>query len=245
MLTSELVACVQRFEPDPGVQPGTVPLAEEDYESILGCLLATRPLGPLWLFAYGSLIWKPEVTHAEERVATAPGWHRAFCLKLLRWRGTPERPGLMMALDRGGSCKGVIYRLPEEGLREQLSKLLRREMSVKWLPDGGRPVTTNAVRWISVTCGKEAISAVAFVANPNGGAYAGKLGLEDVARTLATAAGHWGSCAEYLRNTVIHLESRGIRDGNLWRLQKLVAAEIATSRKTGRLRSNPGRHTER
>ena len=232
LLTDELVAHVHRFEPDPGVQPGSVPLTEEDYEAVLDGLLSERRPGPFWLFAYGSLIWKPEVTHVEERLATAPGWHRSFCLKLLRWRGTPECPGLMMALDRGGSCKGVIYRLPEDDLRAQLAKLLRREMTTKWPPYGERPLTTNAIRWINVTCGGEALPALAIVANPKGGAYAGRLGLDEVARTLATAAGHWGSCAEYLHNTVVHLEQRGIRDSNLWRLQELVAAEITAARET-------------
>ena len=68
---------------------------------------------PLWLFAYGSLIWKPEIEHVEERIATVRGWHRSFCLKLTRWRGTQEQPGLMMGLDRGGACKGLAFRLPD------------------------------------------------------------------------------------------------------------------------------------
>jgi len=229
-LTEELVAHVQRIEADPGAQPGSVPLTDADYGVILDRLLAARRPGPFWLFVYGSLIWRPEVVHVEERVATAPGWHRSFCLRLLRWRGTPECPGLMMALDRGGSCKGMIYRLPEKDLREQLAKLLRREMTIKWPPYGALPLTTNTVRWIRVKCAGEALTALAVVVNPKGGAYAGRLELEEVARTLAVAAGHWGTCAEYLLNTVVHLEERGIRDSNLWRLQELVAAEIIAAR---------------
>ena len=95
----------------------------------------------LWLFAYGSLIWKPEVEHVEERVGTARGWHRSFCLRLIRWRGTKEQPGLMMALDRGGQCKGVAYRLVGHTVEAQLGKLFRREMSVK--------PSTNMPRWIA------------------------------------------------------------------------------------------------
>jgi cation transport protein ChaC len=233
-LTADLVARVARMEPDPGPQPGSVPLADEDYENIVDELLAERPPGPLWLFAYGSLIWKPEIEHEEERLATAPGWHRSFCLRLTRWRGTRERPGLMMALDRGGSCHGILLRLPEHGLRAHVGKLLRREMSVKWIEEGkptARPMcsalgTGNLVRWIKVRSNGDVVQALAFVANPEGRVYAGRLAPEEVARVLATAAGHWGTCAEYLYNTVLHLDMRGIRDNGLWRLQAMVAAEI-------------------
>lgn len=204
-------------------------MTDADYEQVTERLLADRAPGPLWLFVYGSLIWKPEVDHVEERLARAPGWHRAFCLKLVRWRGTPETPGLMMALDRGGSCNGLIYRLAEDSVRAQLGKLLRREMSIKWLPQDFS-LATNLPRWINVKSGGESISALAFVANPRGRAYAGKLSLEEVARMLATAAGHWGSCAEYLHNTIVHLDRRGIRDSGLWHLQELVAAEIEKAR---------------
>ena len=235
MLTAELIARVARTEPDPGPQPGSVPLTDEDYESMAEELLSERPPGPLWLFAYGSLIWKPEILHEEEWLATAPGWHRAFCLKLTRWRGTRERPGLMMALDRGGSCNGLLLRLPESGLRGHVLKLLRREMSVKWTSQETTGMrlrraalgTGNSARWIRIRSDGEILRALAFVANPKGRIYAGRLAPQEVARILATAAGHWGSGAEYLYNTIVHLDLRGIRDRGLWRLQELVAAEIA------------------
>jgi glutathione-specific gamma-glutamylcyclotransferase len=83
------------------------------------------------LFAYGSLIWKPEIEHVEERAGSVRGWHRSFCLRQTRWRGTKEQPGLMMALDRGGQCRGVLYRLPDTDLEGQLGKLFRREFTLK------------------------------------------------------------------------------------------------------------------
>jgi len=235
-LTAELVARVARTEPDPGPQGGSVFLTDEDYEGVVDHLLAQRRPDPVWLFAYGSLIWKPEIEHEEERAATAPGWHRSFCLRLTRWRGTPDRPGLMMALDRGGCCNGVMFRLAESTLRDQLGKLLRREMNVKYpgskrassrspLPDVAVG-TSNVPRWISVRSNGESFPALAFVANPHGRVYTGRLEPDEVARILATAAGHWGSCAEYLYNTILHLDARGIRDEGLWRLQALVAKEI-------------------
>ena len=124
----------------------------------------------------------------------------------------------MMALDRGGQCRGVLYELPLENLEHQLDRLFRREFTVK-------PIN-NVPRWITVQTASGPLKALAFVMNRASPYYAGRLPLEDVARTLAMACGHWGSGAEYLLNTVTNLEARGIHDRNLWRLQQLVAAQI-------------------
>lgn len=217
-LTPEVVARVERLEPDPGPRPEHVYLTDADYDAVVEELLERHSPSSLWVFAYGSLIWKPEFTSVEHRRATAYGWHRSFCLSQTRWRGTPEQPGLMMALDRGGCCRGVVYRLPKENHAEQLGRLVRREMSVKQ--------GTNVPRWITVETNAGKLRAFAITASPLGANYAGKLPLEQVARTLARAAGHWGSGANYLYQTVVKLEEFGIRDSNLWRLQQLVADEI-------------------
>lgn len=217
-LTQELVALVERFEPDPGPLPGIADLTEDDYRRIAGELLAAHRPAPLWLFAYGSLIWKPELEHLAHLPATARGWHRRFCMQITRWRGTLEVPGLMMALDRGGSCAGVVYRLPDMDHYGQIVRLLRREVD-------GSPAT-NVPRWIALTTPEGPVRALTFVAAPCGPRYAGRLPLPEVARTLARAAGNWGSTAAYLYNTLLKLEEHGIRDRNLWTLQALVAEEI-------------------
>jgi cation transport protein ChaC len=218
-LTPELVAKAHRHVVDPGPRSGTVYLQDEDYAWWVDHILTGRGQSREFLvFAYGSLIWKPEFAAVEERIAHAYGWHRAFALKITRWRGSPERPGLMLALDRGGACKGIAYRLPEEGLTEALGKLLRREMSAK--------PPSNVPRWIGLETAQGPVRALAFVVDRNAPAYAGSLELGQVADTLATATGHWGSCAEYLYNTVTHLEARGIRDRKLWQLQALVAERL-------------------
>ena len=220
-LTAHLVARVHRVVEDSGPLPGLVYHTEEDYDAAVREMLASRLRGEdLWLFAYGSLIWKPEVEHVEERVGTARGWHRSFCLRLIRWRGTKEQPGLMMALDRGGQCKGVAYRLADHTVEAQLGKLFRREMSVKPSP--------NMPRWIAVDTDQGRIRAIAFVVSRRGTGYAGRLTPEETADMLAVACGHSGSCAEYLYNTVSHLKERGIHDRNLWHLQQLVAERIAS-----------------
>jgi len=217
-LTEDLVARVERIEPDPGPMPGVPQFNDADYRTAMADLVAQYRPERLHVFAYGSLIWKPEFEIESQIRAIAHGWHRAFCLKLTRWRGTREQPGLMMALDRGGCCNGVLYRLPAGDLAAQIERLLRREMSSK--------PPANMARWFDVETDSGTQRALAFTANPKGSNYCGKLTLEDVARILARAAGHWGSGASYLYQTVAHLDAFGIRDRNLWRLQQIVAAEI-------------------
>ncbi len=218
-LTPELVARTHRVVEDTGPEPGVAYHTDEDYDSWVTTILAQRdPGAPVWLFAYGSLIWKPEIEHVEERAGTARGWHRSFCLRQTRWRGTKEQPGLMMALDRGGQCRGVLYRLADTNIEGQLGRLFRREFTLK--PPNSIP------RWIAIETETDPLRALAFVMNRKAQSYAGRLPPEDVADGLAKACGHWGAGAEYLRSTVAHLEERGIHDRQLWRLQELVAERI-------------------
>lgn len=177
-----------------------------------------------WLFAYGSLIWRPEIEHVEARVGVARGWHRSFCFRISLFRASPEQPGFMMALDRGGQCKGVLYRLPAEGLRAQVERLIRREMPIRHAVDAP---PTNVPRWIRIAAEDGPLRALAFVANPRGAIYCGRMPPDEVADALATACGSRGSCAEYLYNTIVHLEEHDIHDRTLWRLQALVAERIA------------------
>lgn len=218
-LTQEMVARCHRYIVDSGPEPGLGYLDEEDYARLLDATMAVKPTGPIWLFAYGSLIWKPEIEHAEERVATARGYHRAFCIHQTRWRGTLEQPGLMMGLMRGGQCRGVAFRLPDGDPAEMVSRLIRREMTAK--------PPTYLPTWLKLDTSYEPLTALGFAVNPQGRTFAGKHSDADVARILARACGHMGSGADYLFQTVRNLESRGIHDRRLWRLQQLVAAELA------------------
>jgi cation transport protein ChaC len=219
-LTPDLVARVHRVMEDPGPDPSLVYHADEDYEAAVRTLMATHSGGPdTWLFAYGSLIWRPEVEHVEARKGTARGWHRSFCFRVGRFRGTREEPGLMMSLDRGGQCQGMLFKLLPENLEAQLGKLVRREMTVK--------PPNNLPRWIIVETDQGPLRALAFVMNRQSQFYTGRLSPDVVADVVASACGHWGSCAEYLHNTVAHLDEHGIRDRNLWHLQELVAERIA------------------
>jgi cation transport protein ChaC len=164
-------------------------------------------------------MWRPACEIDGQEMALLRGWHRKFCIHIARWRGTPERPGLMMALDRGGSCRAIVQRVAGATVGERLGQLLRRETSSKAHP-------TNRPRWVEVEAAGGRRRALVFAVQRSSPFYSGALTAEDVADTLAGAVGHWGSGAEYLHNTISQLEALGIHDRNLWRLQKLVAARI-------------------
>lgn len=217
-LTAAHVSLVHRDIADPGPVPGLAHFSDADYEDHLGEFLSRRPNGPIAVFCYGSLIWKPAFAPARISRATALGWHRSFCLRMVRWRGTAEQPGLMMQIDRGGTCEGVIHEIAAGSELETLHGLWRREMTIK--PAGNFP------RWIEVETGGRRGQAIAFTANPESPNYAGGLGLDAVAQRLASACGHWGSGADYLHQTVTALEREGIDDPYLWDLQERVAEFI-------------------
>jgi glutathione-specific gamma-glutamylcyclotransferase len=215
-LTPELVALCERKIDEPEPDPRW--LQDVELKAFSRATLAQRPKGPVWIFAYGSLIWKPCFASVGRKRGIAKGWHRSFCLELDRWRGTPEQRGLMMALDHGGSCAGLLYELPEEGLDQTVYELIWREISFKH--------DLGTVRWLTVESEDGPVRALTFWAGPKGQRISRKLPPEKVAVAIARACGHVGSNAAYLHNTVLHLAEAGIFDRNLWHLQKLVAQEI-------------------
>ncbi|MDB5506090.1 MAG: uncharacterized protein JWR75_728 [Devosia sp.] len=220
-LTERHVDLVRREISDPGPQliEGFRPATDEDYAENVAAMLASRPPGPFWLFGCGSLIWRPETAFNEKRFALARGWHRRFCLGWdYRFRGSREQPGLMMALDRGGQCKGVVYSLPEAGLEAELHKLIRREMSM--VP------TAFPWRWIDVVTAEDPVRALAFPMNRKSGRYIANLSDDQLADVLASASGFRGSMVEYLFQTVLMLEQLGIHDRTLWSLQEKVATRV-------------------
>ncbi len=183
-------------------------------------LLADAPdPADVWFFAYGSLIWKPACEFVEIRTGVVRGWHRAFCLGWnTRFRGSEANPGLMLALDRGGACKGVAYRFPPDAVEDNLKKLLEREMG--WKPTPFPP------RWVDVVATDRRVRALTFCIDRNSERYVTGLSEAEIATALARAVGTRGSMAEYLYNTITHLEKLGIHDPHLWRLQEMMAQEI-------------------
>lgn len=210
----------QASEDIPAPPAGMYAAGLDDHRATIERLLEQiEDPGEIWLFAYGSLIWKPACDFIEMRTGLIRGWHRAFCLGWNKnWRGSDENPGLMLALDRGGACKGVAYRLPPDRIEDNLVKLFEREMA--WLPSAFPP------RWVSVQSGDHRLKALTFCIDRNSGRYVSGLSEAQVADVLARASGSRGSMAEYLFATVGHLERMGIHDPHLWRLQHLVAERI-------------------
>ena len=226
-LTADHVRRVHREIPDPGLQllPGYRAVTDEDDAVAIAQMLDTRPDGGFWVFAYGSLIWNPATAFEQSQQAVARGWHRRFCLGWdTRYRGNSDQPGLMLALDRGGQCRGMIYRLPETTLKDELAKLLKREVSM--VP------SAFPWRWIDVMTTDGALRALTFAMDRKSGRYIAELSEEQLADVLARAVGFRGSMAEYLFSTVSKLEELGIHDRNLWRLQARVAERIDAAHPT-------------
>ena len=191
-------------------------LEDADLDLLAENLTRGRPR-PVPIFAYGSLIWNPGFSVGAHRRATAIGWHRSFSIPLVHFRGTPERPGLMLALASGGSCDGVVLEIAAGTETQSLRAILRRELVAHEL--------AGNARWIEVETERGREEALTFYADPVGTKIA-ELTIEEQARRLARAAGAAGSCAEYLLRTVHGLERHGIHDDYIWSLQQLVAEEI-------------------
>lgn len=168
----------------------------------------------VWIFAYGSLIWNPIIRFNKRCVGTVYGWHRRFCLWTPVGRGTPDNPGLVLGLDRGGSCRGVVYQVAAIDVATELQLLWRREMVAG----------TYVPRWVKVFNGEQVVQAIAFVINRQHSLYTGSLPLETMIESLATAGGQLGSCADYLLQTIDGLAMVGIKDETLLLLRDQVIA---------------------
>lgn len=219
-LTPGLVAHVDRIVPQNHLpdDPGRVRVTAEDIATAVSSILHSHPQRPIWIFGYGSLLWNPGFEFVERRHATVRGWHRSFCMEINRFRGSPEQPGLMLALEHGGCCKGEVFRLADADPAAEIEKLFRREVPFR----RSRP----AWRWVSVDIAGERRRALTFYAGMRGDDFHVSHPIHQQAYMLARAAGFGGSGAAYLQQTVAKLEEQGIHDSYLWHLQHLVAAEI-------------------
>ena len=170
-----------------------------------------------WVFAYGSLMWRPGFDFTERRRATLEGYRRRFCMTSVHYRGTPERPGLVLALDatERGACTGVAYHVPAAGAEATLAYLRERELVSYAYREILHPVTLDTGARV------EALAYVSDRAHPQ---YQGGLSLEDQAGVIARAVGPMGPNAEYLMNTVESLAGLGIEDRDLSALAELVRA---------------------
>ena len=204
--------------------PGLVLLTAAERQASLAALLAARPeaIGSgAWVFAYGSLIWNPAMEFVQRRFARLHGWHRSFCLSTKAGRGSPELPGLVLGLDRGGACAGAAFLIAEETLETELTLLWKREM----LAGSYTP------RWVRVrdSSGVPFGHAIAFTINRQAAQYAGTLTQDELVHRLSRATGSLGSSADYLFKTREGLRILGIVDRRIEHLAAQVEAVIKAS----------------
>lgn len=162
---------------------------------------------PLWVFGYGSLIWDPGFAVAERRIARLDGWHRSFCMRSIHHRGTPGRPGLVLALDRaeGATCTGVAFRVAMGTEAATLTALRERELVASAYLEMVLSVHTDA----------GPLPALAYVIDPDHVQYCGGLAMDEQARIIAAATGGRGANRDYLWSTAAHLAELGIADPDL------------------------------
>ena len=184
-----------------------------DQELIESRRVKLTPGAELRVFGYGSLMWRPDFPYIDIVPATLHGYHRAFCIRSTHYRGTRQKPGLVLGLDRGGMCHGRMFRVAAEHAAAVADALHEREMvtgvyeprRLKLRLPGGTPTT-----------------ALGYVADRKHPQYAGKLAVAEVARRIRGASGRSGSNIDYLRNTVRHLEDMGIHECSLHEVLRQV-----------------------
>ena len=159
---------------------------------------------PYWVFAYGSLMWNPGYAAPETQPARLHGFHRAFCIYSEHYRGTPDKPGLILGLLAGGSCRGLAHRLPARGYDKARRYLWTREIE----NDG---VYEEVVRPIHLADGRK-VPALVYLADREHRQFAGKLPLSRAIRLVRQGSGVTGSNVAYVKNTVTHLRELGLRD---------------------------------
>jgi glutathione-specific gamma-glutamylcyclotransferase len=188
--------------------------SESERRASLDQILKDRPKqGGIWVFGYGSLMWNPAMHVTDRRLGRVYGLHRCYRISSPIGRGMPEKPGLTLCLDQGGSASGMALHLNRKSEEEELSILWDREMITG---------AYNA-RWVTVVTEDGPLPAITFVANRDHPRYAGKQSDDEIVKILATAEGCLGSAHDYLKQTIGELEKLGWRATELHALEKRVS----------------------
>jgi len=187
--------------------------SHEDREATRSTALAGRLNDDLWLFAYGSLMWDPAIRIAEIRRATLHGFHRRFCLKVQIGRGSKEHPGLMAALDEGGECHGLAFRIPSHAVDRETEILWMREM----IAEAYRPV------FQTVLTPQGELEALAFVMDRSSVRFA-DVSVAEAAALVAAGTGILGTNLEYFNNLAEHVAVLGIKDDIFQAMQSHLAS---------------------
>ncbi|HEV7384563.1 MAG TPA: gamma-glutamylcyclotransferase [Phenylobacterium sp.] len=174
----------------------------------------------LWVFGYGSLMWRPGFPFVERVAATLQGRRRAFCIYSVHHRGTYERPGLVLGLAPGGSTRGAAYRIAPQDWAAVYAYLLEREQPTETYIEARRRIRLADGRWVE---------ALVFLSDVHHPQWAGRLSLERQAELIAGATGLSGRNVDYLRDLVEHLEQEGVHDRSMRALLQLVEAREASA----------------
>ncbi|MDH4416870.1 gamma-glutamylcyclotransferase [Acidovorax sp. HMWF029] len=169
----------------------------------------------LWIFGYGSLIWRPDFDYAERRPAKVHGWHRALKMWSRINRGTPECPGLVFGMLSGGSCRGMVFRVDRTHARQVLISLWQREM----------PTAVYDPRWLTCHTPQGPVSALAFTLSRKSPNHTGELPEQEYRRIFEEACGRYGTTRDYAQATYDELRRHGIHDRALARLIALARKE--------------------
>ncbi|MSO84854.1 MAG: gamma-glutamylcyclotransferase [Rhodospirillales bacterium] len=184
--------------------------------------------GGIWVFGYGSLMWRPGFAFGASRPARISGYHRALCVYSVRYRGTRTKPGLVLGLDRGGSCVGRVFRVAARNVKRTLAYLHEREM----------PHRVYGPSWLRVVMPKGAVRAYVFVVRRDHPQYTGRLSLKRTVALVLAGRGIGGTCLDYLRKTVRHMDELGVADTALHRV-------LAVAEKTAKRRRTPPKQKAR
>ena len=169
----------------------------------------------MWVFGYGSLLWNPGFPYSEKVIATLPGWHRSFCMRLEGGRGSHDRPGLMAALDEGGQCDGVVFRINADLVDQETRFMWHREM----FAGSYQPL------FFDVETPQGSVEALVFVMDTTNNRYMPDVPRSTAARMIALAEGGLGPNFTYLDSLVRHLDELGLEDEEV-RLLHAKAREI-------------------
>ena len=172
----------------------------------------------LWIFAYGSLMWRPDFPFATRTRARLPGYHRSLCVASNHWRGTPERPGLVLGLDRGGSCVGLVFEVPAQHAAETLAAVRAREL----VGDVGVYHETFARVLLADGTRRRALT---YVADRTHRDYTGPLDRATMLARVRQGTGQGGANADYVRATYAHMLELGLADPDLAWIVAALARE--------------------
>ncbi|CAM4296001.1 gamma-glutamylcyclotransferase [Kerstersia similis] len=203
-----------------GSNSAHIPLwTPEQLQASQDALLSQRDPGDdVWIYAYGSLIWRPDFPFLERRAATLVGHHRALCLWSCINRGTPEQPGLVFGLDLGGSCHGMAYRIDASQIDSIFPRLWQREMSTGCYQPS----------WLRCSSDTGDIRALSFVMNRSHPGYITGLSQEEQIAIILGASGSCGPCSDYVLETAKALRQANILDEQLDRLARQLEPALRT-----------------